>query len=88
MSCTERSQTFSFGPPFQDITKLINYLALELVSQETMKVHPLQNKDTVPYLPEDSLPFSILSFVYLVHSTNSLESRNDADLNMFYYYLS
>lgn len=50
-----------------------------------MEAHPLQNKDTVLFTWVQPSFFICLSYF---HSTSSLESRNDADLDMFYSYIS
>lgn len=51
----------------------------------SMEAHPRQNKDTVLFTWEQPSLFICLSYF---HSTSTLESRNDADMGMFYCYIS
>lgn len=67
--------------------KLISHLTLELgfLSSCFNGTHPLQNKVTVLFTWVQPSFFICLSYF---HSTSSLESRNDADLDMLYCYIS
>lgn len=51
----------------------------------SMEAHPRKNKDTVLFTWVQPSLFICLSYF---HSTSTLESRNDADMDMFYCYIS